>query len=205
MTTEPKPGGTKEAIMEATFQALCTHGYPETTIAKIADEFEKSQSLLYYHYDDKEDLFEDFLRYLLRQFEREIECIDSDKQAKRLETILDHLIPADTTNEQLLFRQALSEMRSQAPYNESYHEQFERMDTLILEEIIDAIETGIDAGTFRAVNSKQTGEFIYSTVYGAVERGSTLGDRNLLERNRKLVEEYIDTQLIDHRDQTTSA
>ena len=38
--------GTRAAIMEATFEALSKHGYADLTIQTIADEFEKSKSLL---------------------------------------------------------------------------------------------------------------------------------------------------------------
>ena len=43
----------KKEIMEATYEALCKHGYAELSIEKIADEFDKGKSLIYYHYDDK--------------------------------------------------------------------------------------------------------------------------------------------------------
>ena len=38
---------TQTAIMDATYRALCEHGYSNLTIDKIDAEFEKSKSLLY--------------------------------------------------------------------------------------------------------------------------------------------------------------
>lgn len=59
---------TQEAIMDATYQALCKHGYTDLTIQKIADEFGKSKSLLYYHHDTKDEILIVLLEYLLNQF-----------------------------------------------------------------------------------------------------------------------------------------
>ncbi|WP_302082945.1 TetR/AcrR family transcriptional regulator [Salinibaculum rarum] len=187
---------TRKAIMEATYQALCKHGYPETTIAKISTEFKKSQSLLYYHYDDKEDLLEDFLQFLLHQLEDEINSIETNEPDKRLKTILDHLLPKEITDEQFQFRRALAEMRSQAPYHEVYHEQFKRTDEFILNEIVVTIENGINAKKLRTVNSKQTAEFLYSAILGAMERGCSLEDEHILELNREYIDEYIEAKLI---------
>lgn len=182
-------------IMEATYRALCEHGYPETSISKIADEFEKSQSLLYYHYEDKEDLLEDFLRYLLDQLEAELNEIDEDDPVQRLSAVLDRLFPRDIDDEGIRFRRAILEIRSQAPYHDVYQEQFRRSDDLILAEIVDTIEDGIDSGAFRAVNSQQTAEFIYSTAYGGIELGVTLEDEDTLERSRVAIDDYIDSHL----------
>ncbi len=42
--------------MEATYRALCANGFASLTMQDIADEAEKSTSLLHYHYDTKRDL-----------------------------------------------------------------------------------------------------------------------------------------------------
>ncbi|PSP70021.1 TetR/AcrR family transcriptional regulator, partial [Halobacteriales archaeon QH_9_66_26] len=59
---------TQAAIMDATYRALCEHGYADLTIQTIADEFDKSKSLLYYHYDTKDEILIGLLDYLLGQF-----------------------------------------------------------------------------------------------------------------------------------------
>lgn len=196
MTAGDGSEDTVEAIMEATYRALCTHGYPATSISKIADEFAKSKSLLYYHYEDKEDLLEDFLQYLLDRFEAELTAIETEEPTARLHAVLDRLIPTDLDTDGLRFRRALLEIRSQAPYHDAYHEQFERSDELVLETLVDTIEAGIEDGSFRAVNSQETAEFLYSTAYGAIERGVTLEDMSILERGRTSIDAYIETQLV---------
>lgn len=188
-------GDTNEAIMQATYRALCKHGYPATSISKIAQEFEKSKSLLYYHYEDKEQLLEDFLRYLLDRFESELAGIDDEGPYDHLLAVVEFLVPADLGDEQLRFRRALLEIRSQAPYHATYHDQLERTDELVIAELVRAIERGIEAEEFRAVNARRTAEFIYTTAHGAIGRGVTLDDADVVREIREAIVEYVDSQL----------
>ncbi len=68
----PTEEGTRAEIMDATYEALRKHGYAELTIQTIADEFPKSKSLLYYHYDAKDDLLVDFVDWLVEEFAAEV-------------------------------------------------------------------------------------------------------------------------------------
>ena len=182
-------------IMEATYRALCEHGYAATSISKIADEFDKSKSLLYYHYEDKEDLLEDFLGFLLDEFETKVASIDEKEPREQLAAVIDLLVPSNVNDEDMHFRRAVLEIRAQAPYHETYQKQIERSDDLILGEIIDALELGIDSGAFRSVNARKVAEFIYSTAYGAIERGVTLDDKSVLTDGRQAIDDYVDSQL----------
>jgi len=67
-----EPSDTRQAILGAAFRALCEHGYANVTIKRIGDEFDKSPSLVYHHYDGKDDLLIDLLEYLLDEFEASI-------------------------------------------------------------------------------------------------------------------------------------
>ena len=185
-----------DEIMLATYRALCTHGYPNTSIAKIADEFGKSKSLLYYHYDDKEDLLGDFLGFLLDRLEAELDDVDPEDPRDHLLGLIDLLLPPDMDDEASQFRRAILEIRSQAPYHETYRAQFERSDELFLAELVAVIERGIEEGRFRAVDAEEAAEFVFSAAYGAVERGVTLEDPDVVERNRTVVREYVESQLL---------
>ena len=194
MTGDETDDSSRE-IMEATYRALCEHGYAATSISKIADEFSKSKSLLYYHYEDKEDLLEDFLGFLLDEFETKVASIEEKEPRERLVAVIDLLVPSNVNEEDMHFRRAVLEIRAQAPYHETYQKQIERSDDLILGEIIDAIELGIDSGAFRSVNARKVAEFIYSTAYGAIERGVTLDDKSVLTDGRQAIDDYVDSQL----------
>jgi AcrR family transcriptional regulator len=186
---------TQQAIMEATYQALGKHGYPATSIAKIADEFPKSKSLLYYHYEDKQDLLGDFVGYLLNKLEDRLAELQMDGPSGHLQAILDLLLPRDIDTDGLRFRRALLEIRSQAPYHEEYHEHFERSDSIIIGELTATIESGIDTGVFRPTNARETAEFLYSMVYGILARGVALEDKETIRRGRDSVDEYIKSNI----------
>jgi AcrR family transcriptional regulator len=188
--------GTKAKMMEATYRALCQHGYSDTSISKIAAEFEKSKSLLYYHYENKEDLLEDFLRYILDQLEADLESIEVETAHEELVSIVDRLLPEDIDDEQMRFRRAVLEMRAQAPYHDAYREKFARSDKLILSTLVDVIERGIANGEFRSVNSREKAEFVYSFAYGAMERGIPLSDPEVVNSNREIVLSHIEAQLV---------
>ncbi|PSQ42055.1 TetR family transcriptional regulator, partial [Halobacteriales archaeon QS_9_68_42] len=55
------PEETRERITNATYRALCDHGYAALTMQDIADECDCSKSLLHYHFDTKEDLLVELL------------------------------------------------------------------------------------------------------------------------------------------------
>jgi hypothetical protein len=65
-------------------------------------------------------------------------------------------------------------------------------------ELVDTIERGIEEGQFRAVNSNEVADFIYSVAYGALERGVTLEDPEVIERNRAQIDDYIGSQLLKY-------
>lgn len=200
MTDSDAEEPTEEAIMRATYRALSTHGYPALSISKIDDEFEKSKALLYHHYDDKEDLLEHFLEYLLDQFDAELASINAEDPTENLHAVLDRLLPPDVDEEQMRFRCALLEIRSQAPHNEEFHRQFRRTDDLVLSELVSVIERGIDDGQFRDVDAGETAEFVYSTAYGVIERAATLEDAGLMARGRRALDEYVAASLLSTDD-----
>lgn len=196
MTDWPgEPSSTREEMMLATYRALCGHGYAGTSIQRIADEFTKSKSLLYYHYDDKEALLADFLRYLLEELRAELEAVPDDEPRAAIERVLDGLLPAPIDEEGLRFRRAMSEIRSQAPYHDVYHEEFARFDEVIRSELSRAIERGVEDGSFREVDPDATAEHVFTFVVGALHRAVTFDDPDLIARDRELLDAYLETEL----------
>ena len=187
---------TEEAIMAATYRALCDHGYAGTTISRIGEEFEKSQSLLYYHYDDKDDLLSDFLAYLLDRLETELAGTAGKDPRRRLESLFEKLAPRDPDRERRQFFQALLEMRAQAPHEPAYRDQFERSDALIVSELTETIEDGIETGVFADVDPERTAEFVYSTLSGTLDRCVTLGRWDPIDRTRRELDRYVETHLL---------
>lgn len=204
MGAQSRSEETTEAIMRATYRALCEHGYPDTSISKIAEEFDKSRGLLYYHYEDKDDLLTDFLRYLLERLDTDVVEETDDDPYDQLVALVDRGLPEQLDDEDLRFRRAFFEIRSQAPHSTAYRDLIEQNDDLLRSKLANAIDRGIEAGDFRAVDADRTADFILSAMYGGMERGATLEDRDLIRRNRDELLSYVDRHLLEESSERES-
>jgi|AntDeeMetagen134_2_1112570.scaffolds.fasta_scaffold00980_15 AcrR family transcriptional regulator len=186
---------TQAAIMEATYRALCDHGYADLTIQAIADEFAKSKSLLYYHYDTKDEILVAFLSYMLDQFTVEDAIDTTDSPDDQLWSLIDNSLPPSPDPEQREFQVALFELRSQALSDEAYREQFTRADRFIKDTLADVLVAGIDDGTFRDVDVERTVELLATMLDGAMLRRTTItGDST--PATREALAQFIERQIL---------
>jgi AcrR family transcriptional regulator len=185
--------GTRAAIMEATFEALSKHGYADLTIQTIADEFDKSKSLLYYHYETKDDLLGDFLEFVLDEFEREVDAEGTEEPGARLWTVIELLLPPDVLEDEeaLQLRTALFELRMQAPYDEAYADRFAATDGRMTAVFEGILAEGVEEGTFD-VDPGTGATLLADAVTGATLRAVTTGTdgRTALEPVEALVERF---------------
>ncbi|QKY19896.1 TetR family transcriptional regulator [Halolamina sp. CBA1230] len=190
------PETTRESIMRATYLALCEHGYAGLTIQRIGEAFEKSKSLLYHHYDDKDELLLAFLQFMLEEHEASLpETADGDA-VDRLERILDGVLPPSLPEEHRGFTAAMVELRAQAAHDERYREQFAEHDRVFRDQLADIVEDGIESGAFREVDPEPVAEFISTTVAGAMTRRVTGGDDTAASATRDELEAYVDRVLL---------
>ncbi|AUX09296.1 TetR family transcriptional regulator [Halalkaliarchaeum desulfuricum] len=181
----------KEEIMDATYRALVTHGYGDLTVQSIADEFDKSKSLLYYHYEDKEDLLAEFLEYALQRFRRDVE-IEVDEPEAQLHTLVDRLVPADLEEDSYQVQIALLELRSEAPHNERVREQYTRVDRSLQDVIVGILRRGIDEGVFVDVNPEAEAEILVSLLFGIRTRRLTTDEELSVADTRDALEMHLD-------------
>ncbi|EMA48107.1 regulatory protein TetR [Halococcus morrhuae DSM 1307] len=194
MSADTARNETQIEIMEATYRALCEHGYADLTIQAIADEFDKSKSLLYYHYDTKDEILIAFLSYLLDQFSIE-DAIDRDESPdEQLWTLVDEFLPESPPDEHREFQLALFELRSRALSKEAYREQFTRVDRLIHDAFVDVLAAGVDDGSFREIGVEETATLLVSTVTGAMLRRVTTDDD--VTAAREAVVDLVESRLI---------
>lgn len=183
----------RERIMEATYQALIETGYANLTMSDIADKSDTSTSLLHYHFDTKEDLLVAFLDHVYGRLVNTFEQTADDHPTDRLHTILGFYVldPGETERES--FHIALAELRGQAPYNERYQERFTRTDELLISEVTDIIEDGIERGVFTTEDPSGIAQLLIAAADGARTKGTALGDpsytRGVLE---ELYEHVLD-------------
>lgn len=172
-----EPSGTREAIMHATYHALCTHGYANLTIQRIGEEFPKSPSLIYHHYDGKDALLLDFLTFMLERFEATVPEREYDDPAVHLHAIIEHVLPDTYEPERENFARAMIELRAQAAHDPAYREHFTRTTAFFRDRLAHIITTGVEAGVFRSVDPDRTAALVLATIDGArLQRVTTTDD-----------------------------
>jgi AcrR family transcriptional regulator len=185
---------TKRAIMEATLRALCEHGYADLTMADIADEFDKSQAAIHYHFETKEDLVVAFLQYSQRRIAEELAAAEGDTAAERMEATLDFFIsgpePVDASDIGD-FHTALLELQAQSPSVDAYRRELEEIDAAIRAHYEAIVEDGIGAGEFEAVDPAAVAEEIVTLLSGARVRAVALDDDAILEHARTMIEDEL--------------
>ena len=182
-------------IMQATYQALLTHGYADLSILDIAEELDKSKSALYYHYDSKEDLFIAFLEFAVDQFESSISTESGEDPREDLDHFIEKLLPLQPDEDQRQLQEVLVGLRSQSATNAEFRKQFTRIDERLATTIQEIIEQGIEMGTFCDVDPTRVAEHILATINGARYTRATTDRENAAAAVRVSLASYIDTEL----------
>ena len=191
------PDDTHTALMKATYLALCKYGYADLTIQRIGDEFGKSKSLLYHHYDGKDELLVSFLEYMLEDFKADMPEEDSDDAEERLRRFLDHILSPTLDDERDGFTSAMIELRAQAPHDDAYREQFTRADQFFRQQIADIIHDGVEQGVFREVDPERTAALLHTTINGSMLQQVTTDDPDDTSQEiRDELAAYIDARLL---------
>ena len=190
------PDDTREEIMKATYDALCAHGYADLTIQRISDEFPKSKSLIYHHYDSKDDLLLEFLEFVLDRFEASVPQQEYDTAAERLQAVLDHVLPTHPDEERYEFMSAMIELRAQATHDPAYHAHYTRSTQFFHDQFVTIIEQGIEEGVFRDVDPDRTATLLLTTIQGAMLQRVTSDVEEQIESLRAELQAYIETQLL---------
>ncbi|ELY53233.1 TetR/AcrR family transcriptional regulator [Natronolimnohabitans innermongolicus] len=170
----------RDAIMRATYEALCEEGYSDLTAQAIADRTERSKSALFYHYDSLESLVADFVEYLIEGFDARIEQTRDRPALERLAMFVDWFL-SEPEDEHLGFHTALLELRAQAPYNDVYREQLRKSDDRLRAALEDILEDGIEEEVFRDHDSESVAALLLATFDGARIRQVTLDRDEYLE------------------------
>jgi len=192
---ERDPDDTREAIMKATYEALSKHGYADLTIQRIGDEFDKSKSLLYHHYDSKDALLVDFLGFMLERTEGAIPLEEADAVDERLRIGLDHVFTEIIGGDREEFNRAMTELRAQSAHDDSFCEQFTRNDRYFKQRVMGILEEGIEQGVFRDVDTEQVAAMLVTIIQGATFQATTSTEPDL-EAVRAELDAYIESRLL---------
>jgi AcrR family transcriptional regulator len=207
--TEPDDSETEadshEALMRATYRALCEHGYADLTMADIAAAADRSTSLLHYHYDTKEGLLVAFLDYLFDEFGDAMEVSDTGDPVERLTMLVDRLLYGPPTDEGPFadgppagdgFHTAMLELRAQAPYVPAYREAITGHDDYLHALTVEILEDGMDAGVFHERNPDVVAATLLAAVRGDRVRSLVLGDDTTTDAVREGIEEFVLADLL---------
>jgi AcrR family transcriptional regulator len=185
----------REGLMEATYRALCEHGYADLTMSAIAEEADRSTALLHYHYDTKEGLLTAFLDYLFAEFRAEVESLPRRDPEHRLRELLDLLLRSPDEDHWELAT-ALLEVRAQAPYQEPFREHLRAVENFLRERIAAIVAEGIKTGQFEPVDPDRTARLLLAAADGARTKRVTLGDEIDPAIVRSGLDDHIDAVLL---------
>lgn len=189
------PDSTREEILAAAYRALCRHGYADLTMERIGEEFEKSVSLVYHHYDSKDDLLLACLEFMLEYYRSDTGCEMPPDPRNAMDRLVEKLELEDAPDEGQQFVRALIELRGQAPHNPAFRDHFTRSDRFFRDWIQTIVETGIDEGAFEAADPERAADLIHTVFVGSLCRYSTSTDDQWLANVRDELRAYIERTL----------
>ncbi|OLZ40330.1 TetR family transcriptional regulator [Natrinema saccharevitans] len=189
------PTDTREEILAATYRCLREHGYADLTIEKIGTELERSPSLIYHHYEDKDALVLACLEYLLEYFEGELGQEGIEDPPARLEELLEWWLGAEVDDEWAGFVTAMFELRTQAIHDAAYREHFTRSDRLFQASIEAVLRAGVESGDFRECDPAAVAATVQATILGSVLRRSSTDDDAWLDAVRDELQIYLDSRV----------
>lgn len=187
-----EPLETREAIMLATYHALCEHGYAALTIDRINNEFPKSKSLLYHHYESKDALLVDFLEYLLSILPPDLAPAEVGGPRARLDAILEYTLDTDLDRPDDDFHGAIIELRAQAVNDADYRTHFTRSDRGFQDRIQNILDDGVESGEFQEHDTRAVAAFLHTVLLGALEKRVTSDDPRL-DAIRDVLKQVLET------------
>ncbi|GAA0510768.1 transcriptional regulator, TetR family [Halorubrum aquaticum] len=206
-----EPADTRETILGAAFRALCEHGYADLTIKRIGEAFEKSPSLVYHHYDGKDELLVDLLEFLLDGFETAVsgDAFELPPRARLDAYVAAMADPGGVDDEYApdgRFLVAMVELRAQAATDAAYREHFDRSDRVfrrflersVREAAAESVASGdgaVPREAERDVHPAAVAETLQTLAIGAMLRWSTTADRDWTGAVREEASRYLSTTL----------
>lgn len=187
---------TRPAIVRATYEALIEHGYENLTIQRIGDEFPKSKSLIYQHYDGKDEVLVDLLEFLLDHFETQMPHPSTRDAHDCLENVLDFVLEPDPDADRAELTNVMVELRGQAPHNETFEEYFTANDRQFRRDLADIVDRGIEEGVYRPVDAEAVAEFLLTTMNGQTMRRATADEGVDAAAIRAELDAYLRSRLL---------
>jgi AcrR family transcriptional regulator len=164
----------KDEIMEATYKALCKHGYADLSIQNIADESEKGKSLIYYHYDNKQELMKAFMDHMKEEIKSRQQKVKGEEPLDKLDYMLDMYLGIES-DKMWEFQKAFQEFRAQAQHNPEFRKKFQEIDEIVKKDTVEIMRQA------QACKPEIATEMFLSLIEGSITRKVSTEDRKGLE------------------------
>jgi len=189
-----KPDETKTAILKATFDALVEHGYADLTIDRIGHHFSKSEGVVFYHYEEKDEILLDLLDYLLERFVQIGVPISNDGCPEtQLRTLLNQVISRASGQQARDYEIVLTELRMRAAQDEEFRELIDKSQDIFRNKVKEITRNGIESGDFREADPDLVADFLTTLVSGEIFEQVTSGTSRSIQSE---VDNYIEYRLL---------
>jgi len=189
-----KPDETKTAILKATFDALLEHGYADLTIDRIGHHFPKSEGVVFYHYDGKDEILLDLLDYLLERFVQIGVPISNDGCPEaQLRTLLNQVISRSSGQQARDYEIVLTELRMRAAQDKEFRELIDKSQDIFRNKVKEIVRNGIESGDFREADPDLVADFLTTLVSGEIFEQVTTGASRSIQSE---VDNYIQYRLL---------
>lgn len=192
------PEDTKTAILNATFAALAEHGYADLTIDRISQYFPKSEGLVFYHYDGKDEVLLDLLDYLLERFiQIGMPVSDDGEPEVRLRSLFNQVISKADEQRAQDYKIVLTELRMRAAQDKEFQELIDESQNILRDNIKQILQDGIESGDFRDIDPDLVANFLTTLVSGEIFEQVTTGSSQSV---RSELDNYIQYRLLAHKE-----
>ena len=192
-----RPADTRETVLAATHDLLCEQGYSDLSMAKIAERAGLSKSVLYHHYEDKDDLLRALLDATLATFhDPTADSASASRLSLLVETALAEPLPGNRDGVAspitASFLRTYVELRVRAASDPAYRELFTAREQSLRREFT-ASATGEPDGPD---GTERLAECLLTLVQGAAFQRVTT-DRVDFDAVRRVVDRHHAVEL-DH-------
>ncbi|WP_227134676.1 TetR/AcrR family transcriptional regulator [Halorubellus salinus] len=191
-TNDAEDASPQTQIMEATYRALREYGYTDLTIAHIAEEFDKSKSLLYYHYSSKDELIAAFLEFAGDRFLASLDDIDEADPLATIRRIVDVYLAVDVDDDMQDAQRTIIQLRAQAIGTPEYRAEFTRIDAALRDRIATEITDGIETSRIQDdIDPERAATWLLSSLNGAMLERYT-ADHDVVDPVREMIHATLD-------------
>jgi len=189
---EERRSGTETAILEATYSALRQYGYTELSTQDIADNFEKSKSAIYYHYDSKDDVLLSLLDYVVETFFEELEAESGADPVENLRLLVDRLVPVPFAGDDRDLHAVMFELRSEALTNPDYRAKFTEVDRTVCRIVESYVRAAVEGDDLADVDPEATARRIQQHAVSAQTARLTTEDGWAGDTAREAISDLLD-------------